>query len=247
MIITSIPLFAQSEEGSFSISIETSFMDEMGFDQAVGFVASNNYNKFMLNEINNGNFRVLNINNLTKLETRYLNSTVLGQYQDASLVDKANMLSSFATNYSGVQIDRGLILNELVIREMINNPEDWKNPLREAREALSFHDKLLIASHFGGRFGNDYNYDRAGGGPQSDGIVSIETMLINLSNSNPGGVCRDVTRAQSQILTELGVDKRNIYTMAYADAGGFHAITLGARSRQQRWSVQNELRLSSIQ
>lgn len=228
IIILSLNLaFAQEQEKGVSISIETSFLDKPSFDRAITLVASDNYTRFMRTEAQNGDLKALNINTLNKLQTKYLDSINNdNEYHEMSNIEKAKALYEFASDYTGINFSSNLILNELVISSMVKDPQNWRNYAREVKDQLSFNDKLLIASHFGGKFGDDYNYDRADNGPASGGIVTIETMLTNLSNTNPGGVCRDVTRAQAQILTELGIDKKSIYNLSYATATGFHAVTL---------------------
>jgi hypothetical protein len=109
---------------------------------------------------------------------------------------------------------------------MIQNPTAWKENLDEVKGSLNFEEKVRLASYLGGRFSSDYNSARSAEGLGAQGIVSIEEMLENLSNDNPGGICRDVTLAQSQILQQLGVDKSNIYQMSYAVGQGHHAVLL---------------------
>ncbi len=179
----------------------------------------------MLGESQSGHPNAYQIRTLTGLENRYLNTERPSDWDDLSLLERAQRLQSFAQSYSGAEPSLGLILSEYAIADMTANPSEWRNSLNEIKDHLTFEEKLKVASHFGGRFSDNYNYDRANGeGPRAGGIVTIEEMLESVRDSTPGGVCRDVSQAQSLMLQELGVSSDDIYQVSYRTASGGHVV-----------------------
>jgi hypothetical protein len=190
-----------------------------------GFAGKNNYRNFMLGESQSGHPNAYQIRTLAGLENRYLNTEKPSDWESLSLLERAQRLQSFAQSYSGAEPSLGLILSEYAIADMTANPSQWRTSLNEIKDHLSFEEKLKVASHFGGRFNDNYNFDRANGeGPRAGGIVTIEEMLESVRDSEPGGVCRDVSQAQSLMLQELGVSSDSIYQVSYNTASEGHVV-----------------------
>ena len=212
----------------FSIYYTGVFSDAEGLAQAEGVYGRNNYRSFMNAIASRGNSGAPPINSLNKLENKYLNSegaVERDQWDSLSTVERSQLLQGYAESQVNQDVSIGLILSDYAIGSMLDNPNQWRESLKEIKDHLSFEEKVKIASHFGGAFGDDYNYDRANDvGDEGEGIVSIEEMLTAVRNSDTGGICRDVALAQSQILRELGVDHDDIYMIGYTTATGGHAV-----------------------
>lgn len=190
-----------------------------------GFAGRNNYRNFMVAQSQMGHPNAFQIRSLQGLENRYLSTEKPDNWDNLSLVERAQALQEFAKSYSGVEPSLGLILSEYAIADMTTNPNNWRSSLNEIKDHLSFDEKLKVASHFGGRFSDNYNYDRADGeGPRGAGIVTIEEMLESVRDGVPGGVCRDVSQAQSLMLQEMGVNSSDIYQVSYRTASGGHVV-----------------------
>ncbi len=121
-------------------------------------------------------------------------------------------------------IPPGVIAAEFVRIDLMKNPDNWKSYLKQSKNLMDFDQKMRLVADLGERMGNDYNYNRTGTGPASEGIVEIEKLLKNLGKSEPGGVCRDIAHAQTQMLRELGVNQA--YTVAYVSNRGGHATVI---------------------
>ncbi len=214
------------ENRTFSIYFTGMFASEDALSQAEGAYGRRNYRAFMNALSSRGVGKAGSINTLGKLENKYLKSSgAVENWESLSAVEQSKLLQAYAESEVGGEVSVGLILSEYAIQDMIANPSDWKKSLNEAKEYLSFDEKVKIASHFGGEFSDRYNYGRANeDGDLGEGIVTIEDMLTSISTNEPGGICRDVALAQSQILRELGVGKDDIYMIGYATATGGHAV-----------------------
>ncbi|MCF8057869.1 MAG: hypothetical protein K9K67_01125 [Bacteriovoracaceae bacterium] len=210
----------------FQIYFSATFSEGAELGLNPGFAGRNNFNNFMTSASQTGHPNAFNIRTVSALENRYLNTERPTDWDSISLVERAERLQNFATSYSGAEPSLGLILSEYAIRGMTQNPSNWQQELNQIKDHLSFDEKLRVASHFGGRFGDNYNTDRANGtGARAEGIVTIEEMLQSVRDGVPGGVCRDVSQAQSLILQELGVAPDSIYQIGYATSTGGHAVT----------------------
>jgi len=185
-----------------------------------------NYRSFMrASAFDDGKTAALQIQNIGSLENRYKQANPDVEWDTLTRLERAQRLEGFATQFSGASPSLGLILSEYAITDMTNNPGNWQESLNEIKDHLSFNEKIQLVSHFGGRFSNNYNYDRAAGnGARADGVVTIEEMLTSVQTSTPGGVCRDVTNAQSQMLMELGVAENHIFQTAYSTEGEGHVV-----------------------
>ncbi len=218
---------AERIEGrKFKIYFTGTFSDGSDLGLNPGFSGKYNYSKYM-NALRANGAPTGAINTIGKLENKYLSENPRDDWQNLSTVERGNILQAFATERAGEDVSVGLILSEYAIREMTRDPGNWKSSLNEIKDHLSFEEKLKIASHFGGRFSDNYNTDRANGeGDRADGIVTIEEMLESVRDNEPGGVCRDVSQAQSLMLQELGVGKDDIYQVSYRTATGGHVTTV---------------------
>ena len=173
----------------------------------------------------NGHPDAYQIRTLGSLEAKFLSKEKPDNWEELNTVERATLLKNFAQNFSGASPSLGLILSEYAIAGMTANPDNWKETLNEIQDHLTFDEKLKVASHFGGRFSDNYNSDRAAGtGPRADGVVTIEEMLASVRDGEPGGVCRDVSQAQANMLMEMGVPKDKIFQTAYMTATGGHAV-----------------------
>lgn len=216
--------FNKISPATFRISYSMTFSDVDSLDRAFSVVARPTFIQLMDSAIEGGNEDATSIRTVAKLEASYLQNEDDEAYSTLSTKDKALALQTYANSSTDVDIDLGPILSELIIRDMKSNPSEWKNSLRVGKDHLSFEEKIQVATRLGGDFLGDYNNGRANGTSDANGIISIEEMLENLQNSDRGGVCRDISLAQSQILQELGVPHKNIYNMGYATATGNHAV-----------------------
>ena len=139
--------------------------------------------------------------------------------------EKEQVLQQFIKDQSNIHIPQGMLQSEFAIRDMIDDHDNWQTTLHKVRDGLSLDQKILLASHFGGEFGERYNSDRTeAGNKAANGIVKIEDLLRSVKSDEVGGICRDVAFAQAQILSELGVSKDDIHIISYATAGGHHAV-----------------------
>ncbi|MCR9203595.1 MAG: hypothetical protein NXH75_03390 [Halobacteriovoraceae bacterium] len=209
----------------FKIYFTATFSDQADIGLNPGFAGRNNYRNFMTYSSQNGHPDAYDIRSIGSLESKYLRQEKPTDWDSLSMVERGQRLHSFAQSFSGAEPSLGLILSEYAIKDMTANPSDWKSSLNEIKDHLSFDEKLKIASHFGGRFSDNYNSDRANGtGPRANGIVTIEEMLESVRDGVDGGVCRDVSQAQSLMLQELGVDKKDIYQTSYMTATAGHVV-----------------------
>lgn len=136
----------------------------------------------------------------------------------------ASKLAEMLKKETGLDVPKGALASEFMYNDLLSKPTEWKTILSKSKDSLSFDEKVFLVAKLGGRFGDDYNYDRIGNGPEKNGVVPIETLLKNLSTADAGGVCRDVSLAQSQMLKALGV--KDSYSVAYNSNRGGHATLL---------------------
>lgn len=210
------------EERKYNIYFTMTFNDAKAVGLAEGFMGKDNYSTFILQQSQAGNFKANQIQNLNQLKNKFKSENPDITLSALSFKEREEKLRDFAKSHTGVEIPKGMLLSELVISHAISNPNDWKTGMSQAKDDLSFEQKILVASHLGGKFSDRYNYDRAGG--KGTGVVTIEEMLESVRSGKPGGICRDVSMAQSAILKELGVPKDKIYQLGYNTIGGGHAV-----------------------
>ncbi len=139
------------------------------------------------------------------------------------LNENTKKIVSLIKKETGLDITTGAVTSELLYQNLLDKPSDWKAILSKNKDALSFDEKVQLVAKLGEDFGNDYNYKRNKEGLKK-GIIPIETMLKNLSNSESGGICRDVALAQTQMLGALGVNEA--YSVGYISNSGGHATML---------------------
>lgn len=208
----------------FQIYFTATFSKQAEIGLNPGFAGRNNYRNFMTAS-STEHPDAYNIRSIQSLESRYKNQKNPSDWDSLSTLERAQRLQEFAVEYSGANPSLGLILSEYAIQGMTSNPSNWKQELNAIKDHLTFDEKLKVASHFGGRFSDNYNYNRADGtGPRAEGIVTIEEMLESVRDGVPGGVCRDVSQAQSLMLQELGVNSSDIYQAAYSTATAAHVV-----------------------
>jgi hypothetical protein len=139
-----------------------------------------------------------------------------------SPLERARALDGYIQNRYNLSVPRDLLIEETLRQAMINSPNQWREATQGLKDELNFEQKMRIAARMGNTFLGNYNYSRAG---TSDGkAVTIEQLLTAAKNNTEGGVCRDVSFAQSQILQELGVPKDKIYIIAYATPSSYHSV-----------------------
>lgn len=134
-------------------------------------------------------------------------------------------LAEFIKKEIGIDVPTGTLASEFIYRDLLQKPEEWKQTLEKSKDALSFDEKIKLVAKLGNQFNNDYNYQRTeNNSAESKGIVSTENLLRNLSTNDSGGVCRDVSLSQSQMLKSLGVTES--YSVAYQSNRGGHATLI---------------------
>src|SRR5262249_24581793 len=81
------------------------------------------------------------------------------------------------------------------------------------------------------RLADDYDMQRAEGGPHSTGIVTGDQLLAAAatntefgSASNVAGVCRDIATFQAKLLEARGLP--NSFVLSYGLPGSFHSIAI---------------------
>lgn len=210
------------EDRKYNLYFTMTFNDAEAVGLAEGFMGRNNFRTFMLNKGSNGKPKAYGILNLAQLKSKFKTKNPSVDLSNLSFLDRESALIKFAEDYSSIKIPKGMLLSELAIDHAIKNPKDWKSGMAEIKDELSFDQKVLVASSLGGKFSDRYNYDRVGS--KGEGVVTIEEMLESVRDGNPGGICRDVSMAQSAILKELGVPKDKIYQIGYSTSGGGHAV-----------------------
>ena len=126
----------------------------------------------------------------------------------------------------GIDAPVNLIAMRMGITQIFatQNDQEVTNILSELGEKLSFDQKVEFASRIGHVLSGIYDYGRAGGGPNGDGIVTFRDMIAAKQNGGKAGVCRDMAVAIAQSLKQMGVD--GAYVVAFQTAGGGHATVL---------------------
>jgi hypothetical protein len=190
----------------------------------LGLFVDNDYISFMSNVGFNKNKKALEIIDLTSLKAKFQIANPSIDLNHLSIHDQIVKLNEFANSYIGINVPAGIVAKELVFEEMIQNSTNWKNAISNANDLLSNEQKIQLVSKLGGRFGNNYNYSRASEGNSSKGIVTIEDLLNSLKSGKPGGVCRDIALAQTQLLKELGF--KNNYVVSYKTLSDFHSVVI---------------------
>ncbi|MES2528016.1 MAG: hypothetical protein V4598_13060 [Bdellovibrionota bacterium] len=104
------------------------------------------------------------------------------------------------------------------------NDNEVRQVFTDLGSQLTFEKKIELASRLGGMLVENYDYERAGGGPHSEGVVTIRDMINGRRSGDPSGVCRDMSQAIAVSLKQMGVDQ--VYVLAYQTVGAGHATVL---------------------
>lgn len=169
----------------------------------------------------------MSANGISTAQTQYNFKNILSRSdikEETDTEKKFKKIEEYLKSTSKLDVPMGVIVSEYLYYELLANPDNWREALKESSQHLSFDEKIRLASKFGGDFGNDYNYGRANETKDAGGVIPIETLLKNLKTSDSGGVCRDVALAQAQMLSAMGV--KDAYTLAYASNRGGHATVV---------------------
>lgn len=121
-------------------------------------------------------------------------------FNEMTVSERAEALRAYIQETYGLEVPESYLIEDALRAEIIANPDNWRQTIGSLSEDLDFDEKIRIAARMGETFLGNYNYARAG---DSDGrAVTIEELLEAAANGEPGGVCRDIFLAQSQILQE---------------------------------------------
>ncbi len=185
----------------------------------------NEYENFLDRVYKSGKFKARRIMNLSSLRGTYKSIHRGNDLDNQSLIEKERILREFTEVYLGETLPPGLLMKELVYDEIIGHSTDWKKTLSEVKDVLSSEQKLELVSRVGGSFSERYDKDRAEAGLDAMGsFVNTQQLLDSVKNEVPGGICRDISLAQAQMLKALGFS--NTYVIGYKTAGSAHATVI---------------------
>jgi hypothetical protein len=114
-------------------------------------------------------------------------------------------------------------LPEEVYNQLFQDPRNWKNILVASKDKLNSDQKIELISKLGNFFSNGYNFARYNDS-NATGFVPIEELLVSVKTGKPGGICRDIALAQSQMLEALGF--KNNYSVMYKTYQGRHVTVI---------------------
>lgn len=213
------------ENRNFQIDTLVITSDAKFEQNSLGSFMGNDYMKFMGSLYNSGNRKALDVYSLGTLTTKYKQLNPGNTFDQLSFAEKENVLNSFANSYLATKLPSGLIMKELAFDNMVNHSNQWQETLSVAKNVLSTEQKLELVSKIGGFFGNHYNFQRSEAGESARGVfVTTEQLLDSVKNGSPGGICRDIALAQTQMLQELGF--KNSYVVSYKTLEGAHSTAL---------------------
>ena len=201
----------------------TIFTSDTKYEQnALGRFMDDDYLNYMGQLSTKGNKKSEDIYSVETLIEQFKKSNPKVKLESLSFQEKEKILSEYAEKYLGEKLPSGLLMKEMAYQDLINNSSSWKETLAVAKNKLSTDQKIQLVSKLGGSFSNVYNDDRA---KKSDGeVVNLEQLLNSVKTGDPGGICRDVALAQTQMLKELGFI--NNYVVAFKTLEGSHATTI---------------------
>ena len=156
---------------------------------------------------------------LRKLANSYNNNNK--SIYDLDLKTGMNELKNYFFDKTGVNLTKAeaeSFFTDYIIGATLNDTKNWKKTLAMAKDHISFNQKVELTSRLGGDMGANYNYDRADQ-DEAGRFVGVVDLLESIKSKSPGGVCRDVTEAQTRMLHTLGVEA---YGIAYRTARGKH-------------------------
>lgn len=199
------------------------FTTNARFEQdALGRLTGDNYFLYMVTLNQAGSNKAWDIMSIASLEAKYKSEHPSSNYDSLSLSEREKLLSDYAASYLGQKLPDGLLMQGMAFQNLIDHPADWRNSLLLAKDKLSSEQKIELISKLGGYFSGRYNYARNAMGEAANGtFVDTEQLLQSLQDGTPGGICRDITLAQTQMLKELGF-KQN-YVLTYKNLQGTHS------------------------
>ena len=118
------------------------------------------------------------------------------------------------------------IAMRLGLSRVFNSQDDneVRQVFNDLGNQLSFENKMEFASRLGGMLLENYDYQRARGGPRSEGVVTIRDMINGRRNNDPSGVCRDMSQVIAVSLKQMGLEQ--VYILAYQTTSAGHATVL---------------------
>jgi hypothetical protein len=202
------------------------FVSDTKFEQnSLGRFMSDDYINYMGQLSLKGNSKSGDIYSVDSLVNKYKSDHPGNNLDSLKFADKEKILNEYAESYLGTKLPSGLLMKEMAFQNMVNHSGDWKTTLAAAKDKLSNEQKVELVSKLGGNFGNLYNYARANAGDKARGeFVNVEQLLDSVKAGVPGGICRDVALAQTQMLKELGFNHN--YVVAYKTLSGSHATAI---------------------
>ncbi|MBI2520683.1 MAG: hypothetical protein HYV97_09705 [Bdellovibrio sp.] len=167
--------------------------------------------------------------NVTSVIANYANSTgmtraqILAMSDDQLKVVLANGTDGLEGQAKTDAIDNAL----LIIRaSALDSESAILSMIAEQSKGMSFGRKVGLIATFLASFSDNYDNDRTGSGPASEGSVSLKTMLSAI-NSNlatgtqiNAGVCRDMHQGAAQLARAMGIDEA--FTVGFRLVGGGH-------------------------
>lgn len=213
------------DDRSFQIDAVVFTSDKKFEQNALGRFMSDDYINYMGQLYQKGNAKSADVYTVSSLEAKYKSANPGTDLSALTLSQKEKVLNDYAESYLGTKLPGGLLMKEMAFQRMIDHSSDWKTTLTEAKDKLSTEQKLQLVSKLGGYFGNLYNYDRMEKGDKARGeFVDTAQLLDSVKNGTPGGICRDIALAQTQILKELGFDHN--YVVSYKTLSGRHSTVI---------------------
>jgi hypothetical protein len=110
-----------------------------------------------------------------------------------------------------------------IVSQLISHPKNWESILATQKDKLTSEQKIELISKLGTYFSNGYNYARAQDS-NATGFVSTDQLLVSVKTGKPGGICRDIALAQTQMLQALGF--KDSYVVTYKTYEGHHATVI---------------------
>ncbi len=187
--------------------------------------SNDDYFNFMWSSFKNGKKGTSEIFSIDMLVDKFKKNHSEIKFDNLDIVKKETLLNTYAESLLETTIPKGLVMKELAFQNLVNHPKDWKSTLLEAKDKLTVDQKIDLISKLGGKFSDRYNYNRADVQLNAGGVfIDTEELLNSVQNGNPGGICRDIALAQTQMLKVLGF--KNNYVVAYKSLTGFHATVI---------------------
>jgi hypothetical protein len=213
------------ENRSFQIDTLIISSDAKFEQNMLGQFMGDDYINFMSSLYNSGNKKASDIYSIASLTNKYKSLNPNNNLDKLTFAEKEKVLSNFANSYLNVTLPKGIVMKELAFSDMVDNSANWKNILSVAKNDLSNDQKIQLVSKLGGYFGNHYNYARYEAGEKARGeYITTDQLLNSLKTGSPGGICRDIALAQTQMLQELGF--KNSYVISYKTLQGAHSTAL---------------------